>query len=1021
MSQPHIINKKVFDVVYYSERRAHELQNRLSNFSNNDLTRAIDKILTEFSEGDLTIKLDKVVLDIGVVSEENLENELLEKVKEELYKVLKERIEKLSFSDKNLKDSIVSSKSKEIELLEWFLINGTLPWWFKNKGSFNIQKTISNLMATNADEVASLLKKNQRNLNIIKRVVLNFNEDLIYQLIQKLSPVEAQLLISTGKSVIEIQQKKQLIKTDRQTFRNKTWEFILIYITNERGSVFNTHSFVYSLLTQLAHFFNVDFRLFISQFKEAIFSVRNQIRIPNSLNEIIESIYNTEESKEQKRKESNSIVKVNSKEDKAWLMQVLKLEHKKLSSAEKKRLNLVFETLLKRDQQFIASLLANEKWESLKVILDDTILSAASEIELEKLQKTAKIVQPAIELEYRALCYFLEQGSLSSGYFNINKADLDLAIKNKIKEQSVDFIKFLRKKGTQSIVRKRLVNMLSEDLIEEVIKLLEPSNSAHIIAVSNNLQEVKESNLLQINSNREEFKKLKWEFILEVLLVDRGSQFNLKSFVKLTLTLLAKSFSIDYIQLINYLLIGLKKELSGVIKSDLLVVLKSLQTEEVQIEKRQETKEQKQYAAEIKLNWFQYLVEHLVTPWWGEQHQLKISELQKTLFEITKEHSSDLKEILMKQFIYQKKRQYILSKLDDKGIVQIIRIIEPTAVDSIQAYASVLSELNKRETSNTSQLNFNIQKWDIVIYALIKNRGSYFNMKTFVLSTLHQMAHHFAVDFESLLINLMDVSEKLEGNKEMGFLKVITELKEEFQLRVKQKEVINSSAQLKIEQNWKALNNKFDVELKGFFYLLQPLKEAVNWSFVQNKELTKWLSNNKGHSPKQIIELIQAVGFSASELERIFKQLTLKEQAVWLESLVGSKHLFISYYHSDLALLFASIDNLSSDKTKHLVQAFSLSYLFQKNNGNKHHYFEALFYSIINEWGLNKAEIEEKLARAINDNKHELKSTLPLSFSKLKSSKTVITSNRDELEVEKEIKESPILLEEEELEEDGTC
>ena len=996
IDQQHIINKKVFDVVYYDEKNVSHIQNRLSNLSSNDLSSTIEKILTEFSKENLTIKLDQIVLDLGHISEGNLENQIIERVKIELNKVLSEKIDDLRLLNGNGKEGIVNSELKEIELLEWFLLNGTLPWWFHQKSDFNINDLISSLIENSSNSILTLIKKQARTKNFIKRIVLNFKEDVLALLINKLSPIEAQLLIEIVKTTITVQSNNQIIKTDRETFKNKTWEFVLTYITVERGTEFNTKVFVRSLLYQLANYFNVDFLSFIIQFNSAISLIQKQVKLPNQLSEIIESIYLSEQNKKDKESKSKELkeIKIDFRKDKDWLKSTIQNDAYRLSEDDLIRFKSILESLVLKEPEYISELSIGKGWERFNTALKKIKLSNNSQVVLEKIVASSSVVNSNLDYQFNGLIYFLEMGSFSTQYFNISKNDIDKTIKLSINEKSAKFIKFIIEKGKVKSIRERLINILDESFIKKVINLIASSNAPKILNFAANIQDLKLNNTIKVNATNEAFTKIKWKFILKVLLVDRGSIFNLKSFVKLTLQQLAGSFNLEYSVLITQILIGLDTEESTSHKSELLTVLKSLQQEEQTIIVKSEIEDTKKYRQQTKLNWFQFIVENQSVPWWSAKHGFKLTELQNVLFDISKRYTEEIKTLLSRQFLHQQKRQFILSKLDEDGIVQIVRIIQPIEVDLIKTYTSILTKLHDQNNQLTL-LNFNQYKWDVVIFSLLKNRGSHFNMKSFVMSTLHQMSHHFNVSFEALFSSLITLSDTVLSSRKSEFTKVILELKAEYRWQLTKGEVSDPKIKIEEEKKWFELNIETDVKLKEFFLLLYPFKNSIHWTFVQNNNLSNWLSHNLNYSPKSLKKIIKSIGFSKRERHFIFKQLSIKQQQVWLKALLESKDLFIKYYQTDLEKIIGLIKYLPNQKVQQHIQAFGLAYLFETENNTKHHYFEALIFSIMNEWGIKWADMEKELEVSINILKPQLLSTLSLSFSKMKSVKVIVPKLRD--------------------------
>ena len=527
---------------------------------------------------------------------------------------------------------------------------------------------------------------------------------------------------------------------------------------------------------------------------------------------------------------------------------------------------------------------------------------------------------------------------------------------------------------------------MEQKQIQEIVALLEPSNAPFIYQYANHLQEMRGEGSLKVSGSLLDLKKLKWEFILKALLADRGSLFNLKSFVKSTLSSLAVQFNIDFQTIVKFS-IAFLNETNFILKpKNLLHALTALQNEAVKTISAKKEKKSKKDLIQVKLDWFDHFIDRLDTPWWGEKHRLHISQFQEVLFDLSKESSGALKKLLLDHLRQENKRKHVLTRLNEKGKIQIIRIIQPAHTESILFYTATLDQLQEKE--QTSFSNFSYQKWDVIIFTLISDRGSFFNMKSFMMTTLHKMAHHFNIEFEELFDDFIALSDKIPNTKGSEFKRAIIELKEEHGDQEFVKSALNISAVKIARKAWDAVKTKPEKSLKTFFILLYQLKLNTSWSFVQKHDLNLWVKKNQTLSAIELKEILYLVGFTQNEYEEIFRQLNPKEQTIWISALTEKEDLFIQYYNADFKKLMSALPTqmFHPSKAEQIIQAFSLSYLMKKGSANKHMYFQELLHAILKMSGIKWDTIEPELEKALHLIRDKLTSTLPLSFAKLKVS-----------------------------------
>jgi hypothetical protein len=266
------VKEQVFDIQFTNRSLVHELQNRVSRITNDRLIREMNSSLEKIVPENLIIKFDSITLDIGDVDYNSLEDELVPKIIQSLEEQLELQIRLLRENKYAASEGSISVENiaGSEELLEYFLMNGVLPWWAQMNNGFSLDEIIRELAAQNPSGLRALITRIGQNEYARKRMVFQFGEDSIQKIIQVLEPSESAYILGYHKEVVSIQQKEQLVQAETTTFAKAVWLFIVTYLLEDRGSDFNRKAFVKSTLVQMAAWFNVSYYELIKLFYEAV-------------------------------------------------------------------------------------------------------------------------------------------------------------------------------------------------------------------------------------------------------------------------------------------------------------------------------------------------------------------------------------------------------------------------------------------------------------------------------------------------------------------------------------------------------------------------------------------------------------------------------------------------------------------------------------------------------------------------------------------------------------------------------
>lgn len=260
----HIILSQVFDVQCSDDYSPRDVQDAFSRVQRNTLERVIGEVLDEFEESGVYMRAGTVQLDIGPVRYDHLDEDLSEKVRQQLRNTLQMLVDQGSVDRKTAGPALKRETSADIayRTFEHFLLQGTMPWWAQNRTS--VDEAFDSLLESSPDRMSNLVKDIGRKDFVRKRIVHQFDDRRISALVRVLEPVEGDFIVEYATYLQQRHEREPVAQVDSAQFRDAKWEFILAYLLLERGSRFNKKEFVRSLIQKLAARYTLDYIGFLT-------------------------------------------------------------------------------------------------------------------------------------------------------------------------------------------------------------------------------------------------------------------------------------------------------------------------------------------------------------------------------------------------------------------------------------------------------------------------------------------------------------------------------------------------------------------------------------------------------------------------------------------------------------------------------------------------------------------------------------------------------------------------------------
>ena len=199
----HLVNQLRIEIHCPNEDQALQLRHNFSLALQQQIEVVIDRICSRYIQEDEWIRVDKLEIDLGTFSSHTFYETFADIFSGKFEDALVQKL--TSVSSEERKESIPRSQA---ELLRYFLLSGTVPWW-ADEQALDINVIASEQLQMHVESFRSFLQRNRSNENMWRRIVLQLNRDIRNKIIS-IFPLYIEI-VRMYKSWIETILKKENI------------------------------------------------------------------------------------------------------------------------------------------------------------------------------------------------------------------------------------------------------------------------------------------------------------------------------------------------------------------------------------------------------------------------------------------------------------------------------------------------------------------------------------------------------------------------------------------------------------------------------------------------------------------------------------------------------------------------------------------------------------------------------------------------------------------------------------------
>jgi hypothetical protein len=278
---PHSIRKQTITVRCDSQDCAFELRPRISDFNRSHFLPIIERVLSEAGVPGRLIRIERLEVDLGEISLGEFE----EVAAARLYRELKDAVEAALGSQSKAAEQ--AGELSRLELLEWYLLRGTLPYWAASLPAFSAAAWFAEFSQSEPAALAKAVRRVGVHDHALERIVCQLSEGELRRLVALLDPEHASLILAYMADLVEVQREEPVAAIDDAEFDSLLWLLVLSYLTREAGTQFNRKMFVESLIRGFAARQGLEYEYILTLLGASLERIEERHGMPSSLPAVI--------------------------------------------------------------------------------------------------------------------------------------------------------------------------------------------------------------------------------------------------------------------------------------------------------------------------------------------------------------------------------------------------------------------------------------------------------------------------------------------------------------------------------------------------------------------------------------------------------------------------------------------------------------------------------------------------------------------------------------------------------------
>jgi hypothetical protein len=209
----------------------------------------VDEVLSEHALEDHVICIDKLKIDLGSIQFADYKGRMERRLRTKLDTLLKSKIRNLQQTS-GAPQRIVPLTKRNLELIEHFLMTGTLPGSLNLKPGRGLEQRLQSVLKQERSGFLRFLQKTSHRPQVIQRLVRQFTSGTVRQVARLLAPAQSETVFKAVDNILRRNQGRSLTGSQTAAFTALVWELLLDYLLQNQNGRFSETKFVNWITTR---------------------------------------------------------------------------------------------------------------------------------------------------------------------------------------------------------------------------------------------------------------------------------------------------------------------------------------------------------------------------------------------------------------------------------------------------------------------------------------------------------------------------------------------------------------------------------------------------------------------------------------------------------------------------------------------------------------------------------------------------------------------------------------------------
>lgn len=257
------------------------LRPRLADWNLSHFLPVIERVFSEADIAGRHVRIEELKVNLGDIPLSDFENVAPAR----LYRELKEAVARAMASP--FESRAQSEQTARVELIEWYLLRGSLPFQTASAPSFSLDALFSDLAGQDPAALARLVRKAGVHEHSLERMVYQLSDEVLRRLVAVLGPEHAALILAYMLDLSVVQREQAIAAVEEAEFDHLLWVLVFSYLVHEAGSQFNRKIFVQSLIRGFAEHQGLEYDEILPMLGNALARTVARRGLPSSLPAVI--------------------------------------------------------------------------------------------------------------------------------------------------------------------------------------------------------------------------------------------------------------------------------------------------------------------------------------------------------------------------------------------------------------------------------------------------------------------------------------------------------------------------------------------------------------------------------------------------------------------------------------------------------------------------------------------------------------------------------------------------------------